>query len=74
VSDVEMGAFYKDNAAFKENRTFSIVMAQDKNSTCDFYDPEQDLFLSTTYNGTAQDYIGVLYVIPSPLLRPSRYS
>jgi hypothetical protein len=51
---------YRNNAAFKANRTYSIVVAQDKAATCGLYNATEDLFLTTTYNGTAQNHYGMV--------------
>jgi hypothetical protein len=51
-----MEYLYRNNAAFKANRTYSMVVAPDRASTCGLYNATEDLFLTTTYNGTAQPY------------------
>jgi hypothetical protein len=55
-----MAYLYRNNEAFKVNRAYSIVVAQDKALTCGLYNATEDLFLTTTYNGTAQDHFVVL--------------
>jgi hypothetical protein len=60
LDDAAFIRFYGDRPGWNEHRAFSIVAAADPQSTCNLYDPNEDLFLTTTLRGAPQDYWGAL--------------
>jgi hypothetical protein len=60
LDDAAFIRFYGDRPGWNEHRAFSIVAAADPQSTCGLYDPDEDLFLTTTLRGTPQDKWGAL--------------
>ncbi len=62
LDDAAFTRFYEPKQSGEEawDRSFSFVAAEDPARTCELYNKDEDLFLSTSLDGAPQDYWGIL--------------